>query len=56
MGKLSDLMIGGVLETKYFDPGSLVVNVQINNTLINNTLIDLGSAINVMMRGTMQAL
>jgi hypothetical protein len=48
MGKLSDLMMGGVLAAKYSDPGSLVVNVKINNTLIHNTLIDLGATINVM--------
>jgi hypothetical protein len=56
MGKLSDLMMGGVLATKYSYPGSPVINVQINNTLISNTLIDLGDAINVMTHETMQGL
>jgi predicted aspartyl protease len=51
-----DLMMGGVLAAKYSDPGSPVVNVQINNTLISNTLIDLGASINVMTHETMQAL
>jgi hypothetical protein len=48
MGKLSYLMMGGVLTAKYSDLGSPVVNVQINNTLISNTLIDLGVSINIM--------
>jgi hypothetical protein len=56
MGKFSELMMGGVLTAKYFDPGSVVVNVQINNKLISNTLIYLGSTINVMTCETMQAL
>jgi hypothetical protein len=41
MGKLSYLMMGGVLTAKYSDPGSPVVNVKINNTLIRNTLMTL---------------
>jgi hypothetical protein len=55
MGKLSDLMMGGFLAAKYSDPSSPVVNVQINNTLISNTLIDLGDTINVMTHETMEA-
>ena len=46
MGKLSDLMMGVFLTAKYFDPGSLVVNVEINDKLIRNTLINLGVPIN----------
>jgi hypothetical protein len=46
MGKLLDLIMGRVLTDKYFDPGSPVVNVKINNKLIRNTLIDLGVPIN----------
>jgi hypothetical protein len=42
IGKLADLMLGKVFMTKYVDPGSPVVKVHINNTLIPNTLIDLG--------------
>jgi hypothetical protein len=45
----------GVLIDKYFDLGGLIVNVKINNTLISNTLIDLGDVINVMMCDTMKA-
>jgi hypothetical protein len=56
MVKLLDLMMGGFLVTKYFDLDSPVVNVQVNNTLISNTLIDLGATINVMRCETMQAL
>jgi hypothetical protein len=56
MGKLSDLMMGVFLTAKYFDPGSTIINVHINNTLITNTLIDLGVSINVMTYETMEAL
>jgi hypothetical protein len=56
MGKLSELMMGGVLIAKYFDPSSLFDNIQIINTLISNTLIDLGVSIDVMNRDTMQSL
>jgi hypothetical protein len=48
MGKLSDLMMGGVLTAKYYDPDSLVVDRKINNTIISNTLIDLWATINIM--------
>jgi hypothetical protein len=48
MGKLSNLMMGGFLATKFYDPESLVVNVKINNTLICKKLIDLGVVINLM--------
>jgi hypothetical protein len=56
MGKLSDLMMGGVLTAKYSDLDIPFVNVKINYTLISNTLIDLGDAINVMTHKTMQNL
>jgi len=49
-------MLGIFLAAKYFDVGSLVVKVKINNTHINNTLIKLDDAINVMTRETMQSL
>ena len=53
MGKLSDLMMGGVLAAKCYDLGSPVVNVKINNTFISNMLIDLGVIISVMTHETM---
>jgi hypothetical protein len=56
MGKISNLMMREVLTTKYSNHGILVVNVKINNTLISNTLINLGATINVTTRDTMQAL
>jgi len=37
MGNLSYLIMGGFLVAKYSDPGSLFVNIQINNTLLSNT-------------------
>jgi hypothetical protein len=54
MGKISYLMMGEVLATKYSNPGSPIINVQIDNTLITNTLIDLGASINVMTCSDMQ--
>jgi len=45
--------LGQVIYPKYLDPGSPVVDVHINGTIIPHTLIDLGAAINVMTRDTM---
>ena len=53
IAQLSDLMLGQVICPKYLDPGSPVVDVHINGTIIPHTLIDLGAAINVMTRDTM---
>eukprot|EP00253_Pinus_taeda_P021375 PITA_21375 len=53
IGQLSDLMLGQVICPKYLDPGSPVVDVHINGTIIPQTLIDLGAAINVMTKDTM---
>jgi hypothetical protein len=53
IGQLVDLMLGKLIVPKYLDPGSPLVNVHINNTLVHNTLIDLGVAINVMTKDTM---
>jgi len=52
--KITYLMLGKVFMTKYLDPRSPVVKVHINNILIPNTLIDLGSTINIMTRETME--
>eukprot|EP00253_Pinus_taeda_P024561 PITA_24561 len=46
-------MLGQVICPKYLDPGSPVVDVHINGTIIPHILIDLGAAINVMTRDTM---
>ena len=40
IGQLSDLRLGQVIYPKYLDPGSLVVDVHINGTIIPYTLID----------------
>jgi hypothetical protein len=56
IGKLVDLMMGNIFMTKYVYPGSLIVNVHINNISIPNTLIDLGVDINVMTKETMEKL
>ena len=53
IGQLSDLMLGQVICPKYLDPGSPIVDVHINGTIIPHTLIDLGAAINEMTRDTM---
>ena len=42
-----------MIYSKYLDPGSPVVDVHINGTVIHHTLIDLGAAINVMTKDTM---
>ncbi|MCY6524828.1 hypothetical protein, partial [Actinobacillus pleuropneumoniae] len=41
---------------KYVDPGSPIVKTHINGVEIPNTLIDLGVAINIMSRQTMDQL
>lgn len=56
MGKLSELMKSGVLETKYSDPRIPLVNVHINNIIIPSTLISLGVATNIMTYETMETL
>ncbi len=53
IGQLFDLMLGEVIYPKYLDPGSPVVNVHINGTIIPHTLIDLGATNNVMTMDTM---
>ena len=53
VGQLSDLMLGKVIFPKYLDPGSLVVDVHIDDFIVPNTLIDLGVAINIMTEETM---
>jgi len=46
-------MLGQVICPKYLDPGSPIVDVHINGTIVPHTLIDLGAAINVMTKDTM---
>jgi len=41
---------------KYTDPGNPIVFVQIGDVLLSNVLIDLGEAINVMTKQTMDQL
>eukprot|EP00253_Pinus_taeda_P002111 PITA_02111 len=53
IGKLSNLILGQIICQKYLDPGSPVVDVHINGTMIPHTLTDMGVAINVMKKGTM---
>eukprot|EP00253_Pinus_taeda_P010094 PITA_10094 len=50
IGQLSNLMLGQIICPKYLDPGSPVVDVHINGTMVPHTLIDLGAAINVMTK------
>jgi hypothetical protein len=52
LGKLSDLMLGKDTPVKYDDPGNPVFTVQINQTDLPNTLVDLGAVINVMTTRT----
>jgi hypothetical protein len=50
IGKLADLMSGKIYMQKYVDPSSPIVKIHINNASIENTLIDLGEAINVIKK------
>ena len=45
-------MSGQVIFPKYLDPGSPVVDVHFDGTIVPHTLIDLGDAINVMTKDT----
>ena len=45
--------MGCVSMEKYTNPRNPVVSVQIGNVLVSNVLIDLGAAINVMTKQTM---
>ena len=56
VGKIADIMMGKVTMQKYVDPGSPIVKKTINGVEIPNTLIDLGVAINIMSRQTMEQL
>ena len=49
-------MLGRVVNPKYVDLGSLIVDVYIVDNLISKTLIDLGVSINVMNQNTMMKL
>ena len=53
---MSECMIGQSWIAKYTNPGSLVETVIINNTSIENTLIDLGSAINMVTTAVLEFL
>ena len=53
IGQLSDLMLGQVICLKYLGPGSLVVDVHINVTIIPHTLTDLQATITMMTRDIM---
>jgi hypothetical protein len=54
--KINRFNVRKILMEKYVDPGSPIVKIHINNIPIANTLIDLGVAINVMTKGTMEEL
>ena len=52
VGRAAELMMGCGSVEKYTDPRNPVVSVQIGNVLVFNVLIDLGVAINVMTKQT----
>ncbi|XP_059066774.1 uncharacterized protein LOC131857973 [Cryptomeria japonica] len=56
MGKLTNVMLGKLILPKYSDPGSPIVAIMINGIMVQNDLIDLGVAINVMTKEIMQNL
>ena len=41
-------MLGNVTNLKYVDPGSPIIQVNIGTIAISNTLVDLGTTMNVM--------
>lgn len=53
VGKIADIMMGKITMQKHVDPGSPIVKTHINGVEIPNNLIDLGAAINIMSRQTM---
>ena len=56
IGEMSECMTGQSRIAKYTNPGALVVTIIINNTTIENTLIDLGSDINMMTTTILEVL
>lgn len=56
LGQLADIMLGKFIVPKYSDLGSLIVGIIINGIQVKNALIDLGVAINVMKKDTIQHL
>ena len=56
VGKIADIMMGKITMQKYVDLGSPIVKKHINGIEIPNTLIDLGVAINIMNRQSMEQL
>ena len=46
-------MLGRVIFPKYLDPGSPIVDVDVNGVTVPNTIIDLWALINVMTKETM---
>ena len=56
IGKLSALITGKTLLSKYDDPGNPIVTMHIGHTQIPNVLVDLGAAINVMTIETVRKL
>ena len=56
IGEMSECMIGQSWIAKYTNPGAPVVTIIINNTSIENTLIYLGSAIDMMTTAVLEVL
>ncbi|XP_059070728.1 uncharacterized protein LOC131860349 [Cryptomeria japonica] len=56
IGQLANIMLGKVIIPKYSSPRSLVVRIDDNGIQVQNALIDLGAAINVMPKDVMQHL
>ena len=56
VGKIVDIMMEKTTIQKYLDPGSPIIKTYINGVEIPNALIDLGEAINIMSKQTMNQL
>jgi len=54
VGKIADIKMGKIAIQKYVDLRSPIVKTHINGVEIQNTLIDLGAAINIMSKQTME--
>ena len=54
LGKIADIMMGKTTIQKYLDPGSPIVKTHINGIDIPNTFINLGAAINIMSKQTIE--
>lgn len=56
IGKLSELILGNDVVTKYEDPRNPTVTIHIGGVSLPNTLIELGAAINIITKVAVELL